>query len=176
MKPNLDPANDEWMNPPHCIHVVIPFIPPTSNNIYVTIWKRKQVVKSKEAVAFHSRFVSEVVPKYLPWLSRMSKSPDTIYQVSTYFYLDQWDIFNKGWFQTPRKAQTRYKKMDTGNRLKLIHDCLSDALGVDDSHFFNLTAAKAPAQEYGVEPSVHIYVAALPVPKDPVGSQTLMAV
>lgn len=171
-----DPASDPWMNPPHSLHIVIPFIPPTSNHIYVTIWARKQIAKSKEANAFHSRFMSEVVPVYLPWISRMSNAPETIYRVSTYFYLDQWDVLNKGWFQTPKKAQTRYKKMDTGNRLKLIHDCLSDALGVDDSHFFSLAANKAPAQEYGIEPSVHLYVEALPAPKDPVGTQTLMSV
>ena len=176
MTMNLDPAVDPWMNPPHCLHIIIPFIPPTSNNIYLTIWARKQVVKSKEANAFHSRFMSEVVPKYLPWLSRMTNSQETIYQVGTYFYLDQWDVFNKGWFETPRKAKTRYKKMDTGNRLKLIHDCLADAIGVDDSRFFSLTANKAPCQEYGIEPSVHIYIAALPALKNPVGTQTLMSV
>lgn len=163
-----DPATDPWMNPPQCLRIVIPFIPPTSNNIYVTVWKRKQIVKSKEAVAFHSKFVSEVVPKYLPWLSRMSNAVETIYQVGTFFFLDQWDILNKGWFQTPRKAQTRYKKMDTGNRLKLIHDCLSDALGVDDSHFFSLAAQKLSAQEYGVEPQVHLYVSMIQPPRDPI--------
>lgn len=162
------------MRPPHSLHIVIPFIPPSSNNIYVTIWKQRRIVKSKEATAFYNRFMSEVVAQYLPWLSRMSKDPETIYQVTTHFYLDQWDIFNKGWFQKPRKAATRYKKMDTGNRLKLIHDCLSDALGVDDSHFFNLSASKIPAQAYGVDPQVHIYVAALTTPKDPIGSQTLL--
>lgn len=160
-------SNNPWMNPPHSLHLIIPFIPPTSNNIYVTIWKTKRIVKSKEAEAFHNRFVSEVVPKYLPWLSRMSGSPEAVYQVTTFFYLDQWDIFNKGWFQTPKKAKTRYKKMDTGNRLKLIHDCLSEAVGIDDSHFFSLAASKIPAQECSVEPQVHIYLTALEIPKDP---------
>jgi len=160
-------VDDPWMNPPYSLHLVIPFIPPTSNNIYVTIWKQRRVVKSKEATAFHNRFASEVVPKYLPWLSKMSNSPEAIYRVTTLFYLDQWDMFNKGWFQVPKKAATRYKKMDTGNRLKLIHDCLSDAIGVDDSHFFGLEAYKIPAQEHGLEPQVHIYLAAMPIPKDP---------
>ncbi len=175
MGPHLDPATDQWNNPPHCMHIVIPFIPPSSNLIYTTIWKKRMIVKSKDATAFHNKFMSEVVPKYLPWISRMSNSPEAVYQVATYLYLDQWDIYNKGWFQQPRKAQTRYKKMDTGNRLKLIHDCLSDALGVDDSHFFNLTAAKLPAQEYGVEPQVHLYISALPTPT-PIGTQTLLPV
>lgn len=162
------------MKPPEHIRIVIPFIPPTSNNIYITIWKLKRIAKSKEANAFATRFIDEVVPKYLPWISRMSNAPETVYQVSTYFYLDRWDIMNKGWFQTPRKAATRYKKMDTGNRLKLIHDCLSDALGVDDSHFFTLGATKVVAQDWGVEPQVHIFVTRMQAPADPVGTQTTL--
>jgi Holliday junction resolvase RusA-like endonuclease len=83
--------------------------------------------------------------------------------------LDQWDILNKGWFQTPKKAATRYKKMDTGNRLKLIHDCLAEAIGVDDSHFFALGAMKAVAQEFQVEPQVHVFISRMQHPRDPVG-------
>ena len=163
----MDISLDPWVNPPQSLRIVIPFIPPTSNNIYVTIWKRKRIAKSREAEAFQNRFISEVVPKYLPYISRMSTSPDVTYLVTTIFYLDQWDIFNKGWFQMPKKAATRYKKMDTGNRLKLIHDCLSEAIGVDDSHFFSISASKVPAQEHGIEPQVHIYLTTLPIPKDP---------
>lgn len=163
----MDAKLDPWLNPPNHLRIIIPFIPPTSNSIYVTIWKQRRIVKSKEATAFHNRFTSEVVPKYLPWISRMSNSPETVYDVKVVLYLDQWDIFNKGWFQVPKKAATRYKKMDTGNRLKLIHDCLSDAVGVDDSHFFNLGAYKCSAQEYGVDPQVHLFVSSLEVPKDP---------
>lgn len=155
---------DPWMDPPHNLHIVIPFLPPTSNKIYVTIWKQKRIVKSKEAEAFKNRFSSEVVPKYLPWISRMSNSPDTVYNVVTFFYFDQWDILNKGWFQTPKTAASRYKKMDTGNRLKLIHDCLAEAIGVDDSHFFGLTAEKRSAQQYDVEPQVHLYISTTSAP------------
>lgn len=168
MASDVDPSTDPWMCPPQQVHLVIPFIPPTSNSIYITSWRQKKIFKSKEAVAFHTRFMAEVVPKYLPWLSRMTSTPDTIYQVTTHFYLDQWDILNKGWFQTPRKAATRYKKMDTGNRLKLIHDCLADAIGVDDSHFFGVNAVKMCAQEAHVEPQVQVYITAMTAPADPV--------
>ncbi len=160
-------VDDAWMNPPHSLKLVIPFIPPTSNSIYVTIWKQKRIVKSKEAEAFKQRFISEVVPTYLPWISRMSSSPETIYEVTTIFYLDRWDIMNKGWFNNPRTAASRYKKMDTGNRLKLIHDCLSEAIGVDDSHFFSIKANKAVAQEWGLEPQVHVFVCQIVPPKGP---------
>lgn len=164
----INPGSDPWMDPPRRLRIIIPFIPPTSNSIYVTIWKQKRVVKSKEAVAFQNRFLSEVVPKYLPWLSKITSSPETIYRVTTHLYLDQWDIFNKGWFLVPKKAATRYKKMDTGNRLKLVHDCLSEAIGVDDSHFFCLGADKLVAQEHGVEPQVHLYLEVTTPPKDPI--------
>lgn len=34
------------------------------------------------------------------------------------------------------------KKLDTSNRLKALHDALSEALGIDDSLFFYITAEK----------------------------------
>ncbi len=175
----MDPANDPYMKPPEGMRIIIPFIPPTSNNIYVTHWRQKRIFKSDEARAFHTRFMSEVVPKYLPWISQMpapDKVPDITYDVLTVFYLDQWDLMNKGFFQSPRKAASRYKKMDTGNRLKLLHDCISDALGVDDCHFFDVRASKKSAQEFGIEPQVHVFVTRIPPPSDPGGTQCLLPI
>jgi Holliday junction resolvase RusA-like endonuclease len=167
----VDPASDPLNNPPDSLRIIIPFIPPTSNNSYVTDFRRKMTFKSKEATAFENRFISEVVPKYLPWISRMAVDDQITYDVLVLFYFDQWDIMNKGFFQTPRKAASRYKKMDTGNRLKLLHDCLSKALGVDDCHFFDLRASKRSAQEYQVDPQVQIFVTRIAPPSPPGGTQ-----
>lgn len=158
------------MNPPEGMRIIIPFIPPTSNNIYITNWRNKRIFKSDEATAFQNRFMAEVVPKYLPWISRMPSAqqlPEVTYDVLTVFYLDQWDLMNKGFFGAPQKTKARYKKMDTGNRLKLLHDCIADALGVDDSHFFDVRASKKSAQEFGIDPQVHVFVTRILPPKAP---------
>ncbi len=35
-----------------------------------------------------------------------------------------------------------YKSLDVSNRLKALHDCLADKLGIDDKAFFSITAEK----------------------------------
>ena len=157
----IDPAKDPWVNPPHHLCIVVPFIPPTSNKIYVTNWRQKTRFLSKEAKAFKTKFSEEVVAKYLPWLSQMedaASNPDVRYSVEAWLFLDRWSIENKGWFSEKRTAKTRYKKMDTGNRLKLLNDCVSNALGVDDSHFFDVVGRKRIAQNFNVDPQVRIYI------------------
>lgn len=44
-------------------------------------------------------------------------------------------LVNKGW--TKGTAKTRFRKVDTDNRVKFLQDCVSRALGIpDDNHFF----------------------------------------
>src|SRR3954469_12747413 len=52
---------------PNCqvLKIVIPFLPPSSNNCYVTNWRKKIRFPTKEANAFKKKFSSEVVPGYL---------------------------------------------------------------------------------------------------------------
>jgi Holliday junction resolvase RusA-like endonuclease len=66
------------------------------------------------------------------------------------FVLDFPDILNKGW---PKKARTRYKKFDVSNRVKLLEDALSTAVGMDDSQFFLTLAAKREGR-----PFTHIWM------------------
>ena len=158
----VDPSTDEHTNPPHSLRIVVPFIPPSSNKIYVTDWRRKRRFKGKEAVAFEQQFKSTVVPEYLPWISRMTgpeQDPSVIYAVAIDFYFPRDQVMNKTWGDgTKNAAKTRYKKMDTGNRLKLIYDCLSDALQIDDSHFFQVGGRKLVAESFSMEPQVHIFL------------------
>lgn len=157
----VDPATDEHTNPPHSLRIVVPFIPPSSNKIYTTDWRSKRRFKSKLATNFEEEFKS-VVPLYLPWISRMigpEQDPSVIYAVSIDFYFPRAQVINKTWGDgTKKAASTRYKKMDTGNRLKLIYDCLAEALQIDDSHFFQVGGRKLIAESFGVEPQVHIFL------------------
>jgi Holliday junction resolvase RusA-like endonuclease len=64
--------------------------------------------------------------------------------------LDMPQVLNKGW---PDKAESRYKAKDASNRVKLLEDCLSAALGFDDAQFFLQLSAKREGREY-----THIWV------------------
>lgn len=161
----IDPATDEYTDPPNNMRIIVPFLPPSSNKIYVTDWRRKRRFKSREANAFQEEFRARVVPVYLPWISQLigpEQNPCVLYTVAIDFYFPRKEVINKGFDQLDskgqRKAKTRYKKMDTGNRLKLVNDCLSDALQIDDSHFFQVGGRKIVAESFGVDPQVHIFL------------------
>jgi len=159
----IDPATDEHNNPPDSMRIIVPFIPPSSNKIYITDWRRKTRFKSPEAKGFEQLFKSTVVPLYLPWISRMlgpEQDPNVIYAVMIDFYFPRSQVINKtfGDPKVKKPAKTRYKKMDTGNRLKLIYDCLADALQIDDSHFFQVGGRKLIAEGFNMEPQVHIFL------------------
>jgi Holliday junction resolvase RusA-like endonuclease len=55
---------------------------------------------------------------------------DTPYGIFTVFFFDE--IENKGW---PKKAATRYKRLDADNRQKLLQDAVATAAGFDDCQF-----------------------------------------
>lgn len=169
MGTNINPENDPWTKPPDQLRIVIPFLPPSSNKIYFTDFRRRMRAKSNEAKAFENRFSEEVVPAYLPWISQLltlEEDDSLIYTVRMDFYFPQDEVINKGYTERyskgkkkgQRKAKTRYKKMDTGNRFKLIVDCLSTAIATDDSHFWDTGGRKLIAETYGMEPQVHIFI------------------
>jgi len=157
----MDPKTDPYNRPPDSLRIVVPFIPPSSNKIYVIDWRRKRRFRSEEANAFINRFMQEVVPNYLPWISQMlgpEQDPTVIYTISSNFYFTKWAVLNKSWGAAKNPAKTRYKKMDTGNRFKLMHDCVSRALAIDDSHFFGVGGNKLVAEAFGLTPQVHIFL------------------
>lgn len=154
-------SDEAWMNPPNHLRITIPFMPPTANKIYITHWRRKVRFLSDDAKAFKSKFAEEVTSNYLPWISQMQDAemnPDVRYRVEALMYFDRWEVENKGWFSKKRSAQSRYKKMDTGNRLKLLLDCLATSLGVDDCHFFDVIGRKRIAQDHGREPGIDLFI------------------
>lgn len=78
------------------------------------------------------------------------------------FYFPRAALLNKGFEEYDRKGQrkakTRYKRMDTGNRFKLIVDCLATALAIDDSHFWDTGGRKLCAETFNLEPQVHLFI------------------
>ena len=139
------------------MRVDIPFLPPSSNHIYVTDWRKKIRFLTKEAKAFQRRFSAEVVPHYLNIIS--SVPPDNgnnIWNVHYSFYFDKDDILNKT-FGEKGGAKSRYKKMDVENRVKLIADCFFKAIGLDDSLVFDEGSSKQVCPP-NLQPHVRIFL------------------
>jgi hypothetical protein len=154
-------GEDPYVMPPDSLRIIIPFLPPTANKIYITDWRRKVRFKSKDAESFTNRFMQEVAAPYLPWISQMigpEQDPNVLYSVFSDFYFPRWEVMNKSWGAKKDPAKTRYKKMDTGNRFKLLHDCVAMALSIDDSHFFGIGGRKLVAETFNLDPQVHIFL------------------
>lgn len=139
------------------LNLVIPFLPPSANNIYVTIWKRKQRILSKEAREFKNRFLQEVVPNYIREISTLKRY--CMYGVLYRLWFPEDELINTT-YSKKGGAKTWYKRMDIDNRIKLLSDCLSTATDIPDEHFFSVTGQKACINmlkaPHSVSPQIHI--------------------
>jgi len=120
-------------------------MPPTSNNIYTTVRNRR--IKTTEARSWQTRAVKEIMRQ--SGLSIQDEfDQDRMYRLDLHFYFDR--VINKGWSERylkgpkkgQRKAENKWKKIDLGNRLKLLEDTVRNAVGVDDSSTFILHLVK----------------------------------
>ena len=114
--------------------VSLPLFPPPSNNIYVTGRKGIRFL-SKEAKAFKAQVVSYIQANCLAAITQLDRT--SLYRVWYSFYFLRDDVFNKT-FGSGKKdaAESRYKRVDVENRLKLVADALATAIGIDDSQFW----------------------------------------
>ena len=110
-------------------------MPPTLNKSYINTNKGRRLTthakKTKETI-------TKVVALYLlknDINTSKLKNSKLFLRVDFYFK----NVENKGW---PKKAKNRYKKNDISNRLKLLEDAVSDAVGIDDSNTFEITLTK----------------------------------
>jgi hypothetical protein len=113
------------------LHIIYPEIPPTSNKIYF-----RGTILRKEAREYAERFAHFVAVNHLPQI--MTMNPDGLFMLSLHFYFD--NVLNETWnnpeVKPSKRAKTRYKRMDLSNRIKLIEDCVRDAISIDDSQTF----------------------------------------
>lgn len=118
----------------------LPGLPPSVNHAYMHIVApgggrggRKVIrVLTKEGRAYKKEAAAHLASNYPQELSRFNKG--TPYLIYVVLYVP--DIYTKGW---PKKAASRYKRLDATNRLKLLEDVLSEVTAVDDSN--NLVVA-----------------------------------
>jgi Holliday junction resolvase RusA-like endonuclease len=137
--------------------VVVPFLPPTSNNIYVTGRNGIRFL-SKEADSFKKRAITLIASEQQSKI--VTLNPTGLYRVWYNFFFEDKEIINKT-FGSGKKdaASSRYKKMDVENRIKLVADSFSKAIGIDDSQFFEGGHTKLCASLVGGSPQIHIFLA-----------------
>ena len=109
----------------------VPGIPPSSNQAYFNNRYGGRTLSDKGR-AYKNETLSYLAMTYPKQLKLLV--PDVPYLLYACFYLEA--IENK------KKDKTRYKRMDTSNRLKLFEDCLKDAGGIDDSQFLWVVMGK----------------------------------
>jgi len=99
---------------------------PSSNQLYASV--RGRLIKSSEGRNY--------ALKMHIWAQRHKSTIDKLKEilrgktlrVDCAFYFPKSKLITK---------KNTLKRIDWSNRIKLVHDCLSDAIGVDDSHFIS---------------------------------------
>jgi hypothetical protein len=136
--------------------VILPFLPPTSNHIYVSNRAGTRFLSS-EAKTFKTRAITHIQTECLAHISRLDRG--AIYKVWYAFFFAPEDILNMT-FGTGKKgsAVTRYKRMDVENRIKLVADALATAIGIDDCQFFEGGHTKLSASLTLGIPQIHIFL------------------
>ena len=117
------------------VRIYLDGLPPSMNNAYENIPLRRVGNKmigggrrlTAEGARYKKETIATLVRKFPAEMKDLEdKSAPLFLMVRFYFP----EVLNRGW---PKTAQTRYKKIDVSNRLKLFEDCLKDAAGIDDA-------------------------------------------
>lgn len=107
------------------IRLVVPWLPPSSNKAYFNLPSggRGITTTGRKFKTLTTTHLAQKYPKQM-----MFWKPNKPYLIVMRFHFAA--LLNAGY---PKKAQSRYKVFDGGNRTKLLEDCLKDAGGIDDS-------------------------------------------
>jgi hypothetical protein len=82
-----------------------------------------------------------------------------VYRVWYAFYFPLEDLLNKTFGSGKQgAAESRYKRMDVENRVKLVADSLATAIGIDDCQFFEGGHSKLSATLVGGTSQIHVFL------------------
>jgi len=111
----------------------IPYLPPSSNKIYIRHPKGMGKILSGDARKFKIDAMRAI--QEAGRVAFMSLKNNVPYELRLAFFLDT--VENKN-----SKAGERFKQIDLSNRVKLIEDTISEATGIDDRHNFRIVLEK----------------------------------
>lgn len=110
-------------------------IPPSSNNQYKAFVRNNRIIhaRSQDLLDFKKDF--EKWAKANSGGIRMARAmlEGSAVEVEAFIGFHRERLFTK---------KDTFKRLDVSNRIKALHDCLSDVLGIDDSAFFAISAEK----------------------------------
>lgn len=113
--------------------MVLKGVPPSVNHAYGQRHGKRFLTTEGKAYKNETKtFISRNYATQLLFVKKNEK-----YAISIVCYFEE--LENKTW---PEKVDDRYKKLDATNRVKLLEDALVEAVGIDDSHFFQVTVTK----------------------------------
>lgn len=120
----------------------VPFVPPTTNHAYFNGPHGRQL--SAAGKKFKTEVTSYLARNYPSELRGLSVNLPYGFLACVSF--ERKDLYCKGY---PESAESRYKKLDVTNRVKLIEDAFVEACAVDDKHFFISTVTKTCTETSG---------------------------
>jgi hypothetical protein len=120
-------------------------VPPTVNHAYFNLPRGGRTL-SKEGKKYKVETAAYLVRTYPAELQQLKKN--VAYGVAIKLYFEK--ILNDTW---PEKAESRYKRIDASNRIKLLEDAFITAAGTDDSQHLLVAVTKAQV-EWGGENTI----------------------
>jgi len=115
------------------LKVWLPFLPPSSNKIYIRHPKGMGKILSSKARKFKIEAMRVIQQEGRVGFIRLRKNVP--YKLTLVFFFPR--VENK-----TSKVGARYKKFDLTNVIKLAEDTVSEAVDVDDSHNFRAEQEK----------------------------------
>lgn len=115
------------------LKVWIPFLPPSSNNIYITHPQGKGRILSTQARTFKVKAMRVVQQEGRVAFLKLDRNVPYELRISVFFDQVEYAKSTKG---------NRYKRIDLSNQIKLIEDTVAEATGIGDEHNFRLVLDK----------------------------------
>lgn len=121
------------------IRMELPYLPPSANHAYFNLPGGGRTL-TKKGRKFKKEAGIHLIRTYSSELMLFKKNEP--YGVAIRFFFP--NVQNKTW---PGKATTRYKRIDTSNRVKLVEDVLAEVADTDDSQHMILLLGKSQGPE-----------------------------
>lgn len=113
------------------LYVNYPVVPPTSNRLYFRGTRLTEVSRK-----YAEDFAKFMMQNHGSEILEMDR--DSVYALHLKFFLHR--LENARWNDPKcppsKRPKTRYKRLDLSNRIKLLEDCIRDALDIDDCQTF----------------------------------------
>ena len=133
------------------LRIALP-LPPTDNDLYVPVKKKGKSagLRLSDVARAYKIKVAEAMADAALLNPDFEVELDVEYAIHMVVYFES--AYSKGW---PKKAKSRFRKIDTHNRLKLVIDSVMGSMGLDDNCLFEQSVVK---QEDSEDPRVEVEI------------------